>query len=161
MMCLHFVHEFKLGHNATQTAANINKVWRWRIHVWLDGNVLISKVLTWEVRILKIKLVEMYDQLSKMQPALVNHHHYHHHSVPLAWISLTLSRHSSLSSFAPGRSSMLHRVSVQIYFNSSPYPCSYVWGGPPEYIAYELGLTSLVVSRMSCSSNLDGFRDGW
>ena len=33
----------------------------------------------------------------------------HHHNVmPVAWISLTLSCHSSLSSIAPGRSSRLH-----------------------------------------------------
>ena len=40
-------------------------------------------------------------------------HHHHHHGVTLTRISLTLSRHSSLSSIAPSRSSMLHPVSVQ------------------------------------------------
>ena len=39
------------------------------------------------------------------------HHHHHHHVVPLAWISLTLSRHFSLSFIASGRSSRLHPVS--------------------------------------------------
>ena len=39
-----------------------------------------------------------------------NHHH-HHHVTPPARISLTLSRHPSLSSIAPGRSSRLHPVS--------------------------------------------------
>ena len=39
------------------------------------------------------------------------HHHYHHHVVPLARISLTLSRHFSLSFIASGRSSGLHPVS--------------------------------------------------
>ena len=38
-------------------------------------------------------------------------HHHHHHLVPLARISLTLSRHSSLSFIAPDRSSGLHPVS--------------------------------------------------
>ena len=38
-------------------------------------------------------------------------HHHHHHVVPLAWISLTLSRHISLSFIASGRSSGLHPVS--------------------------------------------------
>ena len=38
-------------------------------------------------------------------------HHHHHHVVPLAWISLTLSRYFSLSFIASGRSSGLHPVS--------------------------------------------------
>ena len=37
----------------------------------------------------------------------------HHHVAPSAWISLTLSRHPSLSSIASGRSSGIHPVSVQ------------------------------------------------
>ena len=40
-------------------------------------------------------------------------YHHHHHGVPQARISLTLFRHSSLSSILLGRSSMLHPVSVQ------------------------------------------------
>ena len=39
--------------------------------------------------------------------------------------------------------------------------CSSMWRGPQEYIAYEFVPTSPVVSRMSGSSNLDSFRDGW
>ena len=35
------------------------------------------------------------------------------------------------------------------------------WRGPQEYVAYEFVLTSLSVSRMSGSSNLDSFRDRW
>ena len=38
-------------------------------------------------------------------------YHHHHHVVPLARISLTLSRHFSLSFIASGRSSGLHSVS--------------------------------------------------
>ena len=38
---------------------------------------------------------------------------HHHHVVPLAWISLTLSRHFSLSFIASSRSSGLHPVSSQ------------------------------------------------
>ena len=38
-------------------------------------------------------------------------YHHHHHVVPLAWISLTLSRHFSLSFIASGRSSGPHPVS--------------------------------------------------
>ena len=42
---------------------------------------------------------------------LTCHHHHHHHVVPLARISLTLSRHFSLSFIASGRCSGLHPVS--------------------------------------------------
>ena len=41
------------------------------------------------------------------------HHHHHYHIVLLAQISLTLSRHPSLSSIAPGRSFRLHHVSPE------------------------------------------------
>ena len=42
----------------------------------------------------------------------INHHHHHHHHIALvARISLTLSRHSSLSFIALGRSSGQHPVS--------------------------------------------------
>ena len=41
----------------------------------------------------------------------ITHHHHHHHLVLVARISLTLSRHSSLSFIASGRSSRLHPVS--------------------------------------------------
>ena len=39
--------------------------------------------------------------------------------------------------------------------------CSSTWRGPQEYITYELVPTSPAVSRMSGSSNLDNFWDGW
>ena len=39
--------------------------------------------------------------------------------------------------------------------------CTSMWRGPLEYIAYRFVLTSLAVSRMSGSSNLDSFREGW
>ena len=42
-------------------------------------------------------------------PFSIDHHH--HHVVLPAWISLTLSRHFSLSFIALGRSSGLHRIS--------------------------------------------------
>ena len=50
--------------------------------------------------------------------------HHHHHVVPLAWISLTLSRHFSLSFIASGRSSGLHPV-------SSHSCCMYVLAARP------------------------------
>ena len=42
---------------------------------------------------------------------VIIHHHHHHHVVLVARISLTLSRHSSLSFIALGRSSGQHPVS--------------------------------------------------
>ena len=41
----------------------------------------------------------------------IYHHQHYHHVVPLAQISLTLSRHFSISFIASGRSSRLHPVS--------------------------------------------------
>ena len=50
-----------------------------------------------------------------------------------------------------------------LYIGSSwlPSPCSSVWWGPQEYIAFEFVLASPEVSHMSGSSNLDSLRDGW
>ena len=54
------------------------------------------------------------------------YHHYHHHIMLLARISLTISRHFSLSFIASGRSSGLHPV--------SSHGCSmYVWAGRPAF----------------------------
>ena len=39
--------------------------------------------------------------------------------------------------------------------------CSSMWWGSQEYVTYEFVPTSPAVSRMSGSSNLDSFRDGW
>ena len=50
----------------------------------------------------------------------------HPHVVPLAWISLTLSRHFSLSFIASGRSSGIHPV-------SSHSCCMYVRAGGPAF----------------------------
>ena len=52
------------------------------------------------------------------------YHHHHHHVVPLARISLTLSRLFSLSFIASGRSSGLHPVSSHSW-------CMYVRVGRP------------------------------
>ena len=51
-------------------------------------------------------------------------HHHHYHVVPPAWISLTLSRHSSLSFIASRRSSGLYNVSSQSF-------CMWVRAGRP------------------------------
>ena len=52
--------------------------------------------------------------------------YHHHHVVPLAWISLTLSHHFSLSFIASGRSSKLHPISSHSY-------CMYVRAGRPAF----------------------------
>ena len=49
--------------------------------------------------------------------------YHHHHVVPPAQISLTLSRHFSLSFISSGRSSGLHPVSLYIYI----YIYIYIW----------------------------------
>ena len=55
------------------------------------------------------------------------YHHHHHHVVPLAQISLTLSRHFFLSFIASGRSSELYPV-------SSHSCCMYVPAGRPTFV---------------------------
>ena len=60
----------------------------------------------------------------------INHHH---HVVSLAWISLSLSRHFSLSFIASGRSSKLHPVSSHIC-------CMYVRAGRPAFAQPYVGV---------------------
>ena len=73
-----------------------------------------------------------------------DHHHHHHHVVPLARISLTLSRHFSLLFIAFGRSSGLHPVSSQSC-------CMYVRAGRPAFAWSYAGVhrgTSLMSSSL-------------
>ena len=70
--------------------------------------------------------------------------HHHHHVVPLAWISLTLSRHFSLSFISFGMSSGLHPV-------SSHSCCMYVLSGRPAFARPYVGVhrsTSLMSSSL-------------
>ena len=72
------------------------------------------------------------------------HHHHHHHVMPLARISLTLSRHFSLSFITSGRSSGLHPV-------SSHSCCMYVRAGRPAFARPYVGVhrsTSLMSSSL-------------
>ena len=69
---------------------------------------------------------------------------YHHDVVPLAWISLTLSRHFSLSFIASGRSSGLHPISSHSF-------CMYVRAGRPAFARPYAGVhrsTSLMSSSL-------------
>ena len=71
-------------------------------------------------------------------------HHHHHHVVPPPRISLTLSRHFSLSFIASGRSSGLHPVS----WHSC---CMYVRAGRPAFARPYVGVhrgTSLISSSL-------------
>ena len=71
-------------------------------------------------------------------------HHHHHHVMPLGWISLTLSRHFSLSFIVSGRSSGLHPV-------SSHSCCMYVLAGRPAFARSYVGVhrsTSLMSSSL-------------
>ena len=70
--------------------------------------------------------------------------YHHHHHVPLARISLTLSRHFFLPFIASGRCSGLHPVSSQSC-------CIYVWAGRPAFARSYVGVhrsTSLMSSSL-------------
>ena len=74
----------------------------------------------------------------------VSRYHHHNHVVPLAWISLILSRHFSPSFIASGRSSGLHPV-------SSHSCCIYVRAGRPAFARPYVGVhrsTSLMSSSL-------------
>ena len=75
---------------------------------------------------------------------MICHHHHHHHIVLVARISLTLSRHSSLSFIALGRSSGQHPV--------SSHSCwMYVRAGRPAFARPCVGIhksTSLMSSSL-------------
>ena len=75
-------------------------------------------------------------------------------------ISLTLSRHPSIlyiiSVGLQGYILYRHRADV-----CKTCLCSSMWRDPLEYVTYEFISTSPAVSRMSASSNLDRFPNGW
>ena len=89
-------------------------------------------------------VLKVLSQKYNCMPSLTKSHHHHHHVVPLAWISLTLSRHFSLSFIASGRSSKLHPV-------SSHSCCMYVRAGRPTFARPYVGVhrsTSLMSSSL-------------
>ncbi len=76
--------------------------------------------------------------------SIYHHHHHHHHVALVAWISLTLSRHSSLSFIALGRSSGQHPVSSHSWW-------MYVRAGRPAFARPCVGVhksTSLMSSSL-------------
>ena len=113
--------------------------------------------------LLYMKINQVYFQIFLPMLFFSLHFNHHHHVVLVARISLTLSRHFSLSFIASGRSSGQHSV--------SSHSCwMYVRAGRPAFARPCVGVhksTSLMsssllqpaVSSMSGSSNLNSFRD--
>ena len=88
------------------------------------------------------------------------HTHMHTHTNTHS-LSLSLSLyHSSLTGGLQDTSCIDTEL---LYIGSSWLPglCSSMWRGSPDYIAYEFVPTSPAIFRISGSSNLDSFRDGW
>ena len=94
-----------------------------------------------EEEILLFRLAKHVSSLNQFDNPNCNHHH-HHHVVPPVRMSLTLSRHFSLSFIASGRSSGLYHV-------SSHSCCMYVRAGRPAFAWPYVGIhrsTSLMSS---------------
>ena len=92
------------------------------------------------------KGLDCYSVISKFESHLCYYDHFfinHHHVVPLAQISLILSRHFSLSFIASGRSSGLHPV-------SSHSCCMHVLLGHHAFVRPYVGVHSCT-SLMSSS----------
>ena len=86
----------------------------------------------------------LFDAKSWLYIYIYISHHHHHHVALVAWISLTLSRHSSLSFIALGRSSGQHPVSSQSCW-------IYVRAGRPAFARPCVGVhksTSLMSSSL-------------
>ena len=101
---------------------------------------IVANVLDWEIAVNHFQL-----QSCDYVYFRANHHHHHHHHIALvAQISLTLSRHSSLSFIAQGRSSGQHPV--------SSHSCwMYVRAGRPAFARPCVGVhksTSLMSSSL-------------
>ena len=90
------------------------------------------------------KMKKFEDILLWLYNPVYKQNHHHHHVVPLAQLSLNLSRHFSLSFIASGRSSRLHPI-------SSHSCCMYVWAGRPTFAWPYVGVhrsTSLMSSSL-------------
>ena len=102
-------------------------------------------VLLFAVVFSKIELIRQKTNVLKIIPYLDSaSYHHHHHIALVARISLTLSRHSSLSFIALGRSSGQHLVSSHSYW-------MYVRAGRPAFARPCVGIhksTSLMSSSL-------------
>ena len=118
---------------------NLNDVWQ--LTIIKISNQFVDKI-SWitiiQQRSLTFDLGKMYIFF------YFTNHHPHHHVVPPARISLTLSRHSSQSFIASGRSSGLHPISLHSC-------CMYVRAGRPAFARPYVGVhrsTSLMSSSL-------------
>ena len=106
--------------------------------------------------------------------AMVKFHCHHYHVTLPAQISLTLSRHPSLSSISPGRSSRLYLVSAQVVGLYLVGPLNgiqcllradeyFYWSSNNAVsmcrFTYEFVLKSSAVNSIYCSSYLDDLGD--
>ena len=90
------------------------------------------------------KFVKYYVAFTHIHTHIYIYIYHHHHVVPLAQISLLLSRHFSLSFISSGRSSGLHPI-------SSHCCCMYVLAGRPAFARPYVGVhrsTSLMSSSL-------------
>ena len=92
----------------------------WKTSRAYQPELLIKVLETWDL--LSLRFLRRYHQ----QRFANNYNNHHHHVVPPARISLTLSRHFSLSFIAFGRSSGLYPV-------SSHSCCMFVRAGRPAF----------------------------
>ena len=117
------------------------KVLIWRFIKTETCNIdlcIIINFLNLELFVFSIFFIDIYIYI------YIYIYHHHHHVVPLARISLTLSRHFSPSFIALGRSPGLHPV-------SSHSCCMYVLAGRPAFARPYVGVhrsTSLMSSSL-------------
>ena len=96
----------------------------------------------WKASVAGVWTIPMRDKRCVWLPG--SYHHHHHHVILVARISLTLSRHFSLSLIASVRSSGLHPVSAHSC-------CMYVLAGLPAFARPYVGVhwsTSLMSSSL-------------
>ena len=133
----------------------INKIIHWRPCVHSSLNIFtLPDSYNWEKSEIDLYVWKCTER--KKYNYIIHTYIHQHHVMPLAWISLTLSRHFSLSFIASGWSSGLHPV-------SSHSCCMYVWAGHPAFARTYVGVhrsTSLMSSSLlllqypACLANL-------
>ena len=137
------VYLMKLVKICSKLNAGYQTDWE-NINFWL---IKIELLDNWCRNLKKVVNIQHSDvELSVVIVLVVNISiiYHHHHVVPLARISLTLSRHFSLSFIASGRSSRLHPV-------SSHSCCMYCRAGHPAFSRPYVGVhwsTSLMSSPL-------------
>ena len=114
-------------------------------HLYIYRYVCVCVCLSMRMHIYTLRYLYIYMCVCVYKYIYMHmHHHHHHHVVLLARISLTLSRHFSLSFIAFGRSSGLHSV-------SSHSCCMYIRAGRPAFAWSYAGVhrsTSLMSSPL-------------